>query len=59
MAENDDLIRKARRGAARWLSGLWMRDPDADAAEFERLSRESTGDSHGQRVSREDLHERR
>lgn len=34
-------------------------DPNEDAAEFERLSRESKGDSSGWKFSREELHERR
>lgn len=34
-------------------------DSEADAQEFERLSRESKGNSHGWRFNREELHERR
>ena len=34
-------------------------DPDADAAEFERLSLESRGDSHGWKFDRTELHERK
>jgi hypothetical protein len=32
---------------------------DADAAEFERLSRSAGGDSRGWKFNREELHERR
>lgn len=34
-------------------------DPNADAAEFERLSREANGNSAGWKFNREELHERR
>lgn len=34
-------------------------DGDAEAAEFERLSREAQGDSRGWKFNREELHERR
>jgi hypothetical protein len=34
-------------------------DPNADAAEFERLSISVQGDSRGWKFSREELHERR
>jgi uncharacterized protein DUF6364 len=34
-------------------------DPQADAAEFERLSRLSQGNSRGWKFNREELHERR
>jgi hypothetical protein len=34
-------------------------DPAADAAEFERLSRLSQGNSRGSKFNREELHERR
>ena len=33
-------------------------DPEADAAEFERLSRIAHGDSRGWKFNREELHER-
>ena len=33
-------------------------DPQADAAEFERLSRIAHGDSRGWKFNREELHER-
>jgi hypothetical protein len=33
-------------------------DPDADAAEFERLSRAAKGNSRGWKFNREELHER-
>ncbi|HLH19585.1 MAG TPA: DUF6364 family protein [Bryobacteraceae bacterium] len=34
-------------------------DPEEAAAEFERLSRASTGDSKGWKFNREEIHERR
>jgi hypothetical protein len=34
-------------------------DPNEDAAEFERLSNLSNGDSRGWKFNREELHERR
>jgi antitoxin component of RelBE/YafQ-DinJ toxin-antitoxin module len=34
-------------------------DPNADAAEFERLSRAEQGNSRGWKFNREELHERR
>lgn len=34
-------------------------DPEADAAEFERLSREAKGDSRGWKFDRAEVHERR
>lgn len=34
-------------------------DPQADAAEFDRLSRLSQGNSRGWKFNREELHERR
>jgi hypothetical protein len=34
-------------------------DPDADAAEFERLSRLAKGNSRGWKFDRDELHERR
>jgi hypothetical protein len=34
-------------------------DPEADAKEFEQLSRASKGDSRGWKFNREELHERR
>ena len=34
-------------------------DSESDVQEFERLSRESQGNSHGWRFNREELHERR
>ena len=33
-------------------------DPDADAAEFEKLSRLANGDSRGWKFDRDELHER-
>ena len=35
------------------------RDPAADAAEFEKLSRLANGNSHGWKFDRDELHERR
>ena len=34
-------------------------DPNADAAEFERLSYLAQGDSHGWKFNRDELHERK
>jgi hypothetical protein len=34
-------------------------DPNADAAEFERLSQVAQGDSRGWKFNREELHERK
>ncbi|MGA2116265.1 MAG: DUF6364 family protein [Bryobacteraceae bacterium] len=34
-------------------------DPDADAAEFERLSLAAQGDSRGWKFNRDELHQRR
>jgi hypothetical protein len=34
-------------------------DPDADAAEFEKLSRMANGNSRGWKFDRDELHERR
>ncbi len=34
-------------------------DPNADAAEFERLSRSARGNSRGWKFNREELHQRR
>jgi len=34
-------------------------DPNADAAEFEKISRSSQGNSWGWKFNREELHERR
>ncbi len=34
-------------------------DPAADAAEFEKLSREAHGDSRGWKFDREEIHQRR
>ena len=66
---DDELIRKARRQAAalgtsvdqlvrEYLESLaGTRDPDAQAAEFERLSRVSRGNSRGWKFNREELHD--
>lgn len=67
----DEVIRKARRRAEaigtsvnqlvrEYLEQLGGKtDPNADAEEFERLSRASHGDSRGWKFNREELHERR
>jgi hypothetical protein len=67
---DDEVIRKARRKAEAMGSSVNQlirdylerlsgeADPDRDAAEFERLSREAKGDSRGWKFSREELHER-
>ena len=34
------------------------RDPEADAAEFEKLSRSANGNSHGWKFDRDELYER-
>jgi hypothetical protein len=71
LALDDDLLREARRRAEamgtsvnqlvrQYLEQLAGRsDPEADAAEFERLSRVTHGHSKGWRFNREELHERR
>jgi len=67
---DDDVIRRARsraealgtsvdqlvRDYLEILAG--KSDPDADAAEFERLSRLARGNSRGWKFNREELHER-
>jgi hypothetical protein len=35
------------------------RDPEADAAEFEKLSRSANGNAHGWKFDRDELYERR
>jgi hypothetical protein len=68
---DDEVIQKARRRAdaigtsvnqlvREYLEQFAGKsDPNADAEEFERLSRASTGDSRGWKFNREELHERR
>jgi hypothetical protein len=71
LALDDDLLREARRRAEamgtsvnqlvrQYLEQLAGRsDPEADAAEFEKLSRAAHGHSKGWKFNREELHERR
>ena len=66
-----DLIREARHRAEAMGKSLnqlireyieqlaGKRDPEEAAAEFERLFRESPGDSKGWKFNREEIHERR
>jgi len=68
---NDEVIQEARRRAAAmgvsvnqlvraYLEQLAGKtDPNADAAEFERLSQTAQGDSRGWKFNREELHERK
>jgi hypothetical protein len=68
---DDEVVRKARRRAEalgtsvnqlvrEYLERLAGKtDPDADAKEFEKLSRASRGDSRGWKFNREELHQRR
>ena len=70
LSVDDEVVRKARlraeamgtsvnqlvREYLEQMSG--KSDPDADAAEFERLSRSSSGDSRGWKFNRDELHER-
>jgi hypothetical protein len=68
---DDEVIQQARRRAEamgtsvnqlirEYLEQLaGKKDPAADAAEFERLSRTSGGDSQGWKFSRQELRERR
>jgi Family of unknown function (DUF6364) len=67
---DDRVMREARRRAEamgtsvnqlvrQFLEQLAGRtDPEADAAEFERLSRAAKGNSRGWKFNREELHER-
>jgi hypothetical protein len=71
LSVDDEVVRQARRHAEalgtsvnqlvreylEYLAG--KTDPQADAAEFERLSRLARGDSRGWKFNREELHERR
>jgi len=71
LSVDDEVIAQARRQAAamgtsvnqlvrEYLEQLAGKaDPNADAAEFERLSRLAHGDSRGWKFNREELHERR
>ena len=71
LSVDEELIQKARRRAEamgtsvnqlvrEFLEELAGRtDPDADAAEFERLSRQTKGNSRGWKFDREELHHRR
>jgi hypothetical protein len=68
---DDEVVQKARRRAEaigtsvnqlvrEYLEQLAGKsDPNADAEEFERLSRASLGDSRGWKFNREELHERK
>lgn len=68
---DDEVIQEARRRAEAmgtsvnqlvrdYLEQLVGKtDPNADAAEFERLSHTAQGDSRGWKFNREELHERR
>jgi hypothetical protein len=68
---NDAVIKEARRRAEAmgtsvnqlvrdYLEQLVGKiDPNADAAEFERLSHLAQGDARGWKFNREELHERR
>jgi hypothetical protein len=68
---DDDVVQKARRRAEAMGTSVnqlvreyleqfaGKTDPDADAAEFEKLSLASHGDSRGWRFNRDELHERR
>jgi hypothetical protein len=70
LSVDDEIIRKARQRAEatgtsvnqlirEYLEQLaGRRDPNADAEEFERLSRMSQGNSRGWKFNREELHER-
>jgi hypothetical protein len=71
LSVDEEVIRRARRRAEvlgtsvnqlvrEYLEQLAGKtDPNEDAAEFERLSRLAQGDSHGWKLNREELHERR
>ena len=68
---DDEVVQEARRRAKAMGTSLnqlvrdYLRqlagksDPNADAAEFERLSRISQGNSRGWQFNREELHERK
>jgi hypothetical protein len=71
LSVDDEVILRARRRAEalgtsvnqlmrEYLEQLAGKsDPDEDAAEFERLSKLSNGDSRGWKFNREEIHERR
>ena len=71
LSVDDEVILRARRRAEalgtsvnqlvrEYLEQLAGKsDPEKDAAEFERLSRLSKGDSRGWKFNREEIHERR
>ena len=71
LSVDDGVIREARRRAEamgtsvnqlvrEYLEQLAGKaDPKADAAEFERLSREAQGNARGWKFNREELHDRR
>jgi len=67
---DDDVIREARRRAEALGTSVnqlvrdyleqfaGKRDPAATAAELERLWEQTTGDSHGWKFNRDEIHER-
>jgi antitoxin component of RelBE/YafQ-DinJ toxin-antitoxin module len=71
LSVDDEIMREARRQAETmgtsvnqlvrdYLQQLAGKvDPEADALEFEKLSRLANGDSRGWRFDRDELHERR
>jgi predicted HicB family RNase H-like nuclease len=71
LSVDEEVIRQARRRAEamgtsvnqlirEYLEQLaGKRNPEADAAEFERLSRLSNGNSQGWKFNRDEIHERR
>jgi hypothetical protein len=71
LSVEDEIMNQARRRAEamgtsvnqlvrEFLAQLAGRtDPEADAAEFERMSRSSQGNSRGWKFNRDELHERR
>jgi Family of unknown function (DUF6364) len=71
LSVDDEVVHRARRRAEAigtsinqlvrdYLEQLAGKtDPNADAEEFERLSRASQGDSRGWKFNREELHARR
>jgi antitoxin component of RelBE/YafQ-DinJ toxin-antitoxin module len=71
LSVDDEIMNQARRHAEamgtsvnqlvrEFLAQLAGRtDPEVDAAEFERMSRSSQGNSRGWKFSRDELHERR
>ncbi len=71
LSVNDAVVKRARRHAEaigtsvnqlvrEYLEQLaGMRKPEADAEEWERLSREAKGNSRGWKFNRDEIHERR